>query len=320
MAKIYKTDQIKKVIFLGTPEFAVKSLEILNSSKFKPILVVTQPDKARGRNRKVTPCPVKISSLELKLPIIQPSNINSEDVLKEISDLSPDILVTVAYGGFLGKRLRKIPSLGCINLHPSLLPDLRGASPLQSSLFRNDEISALTIFKIVAAMDAGPIINQKKIQVPPKMNFSEYSDYMATLGAEFLLETLQGIEKQGYELIKQDDSQATYCQKVEKDDLLIDWNANLYNILGKIRGLSYQPGARTQRQGKDLQILRAEKYSDENIYPPGVITQIIKNEGFVVSCNGGQVLVTEVKPQGKKVMTAHAYNLGAKLNVNEKLG
>lgn len=320
MAKIYKLDEIKKVVFLGTPEFAVRSFEKLAESKYKPLLVVTQPDKPKGRNRKLQATPVKVSSQGYGVPVIQPLNINSEDVLQQISILSPDILVTVAYGGYLGKKLRKIAPLGCINLHPSLLPDLRGASPLQTSLFRNDKVSGLTIFKIVANMDAGPIINQREVEVPLNMNFTEYSDYMANLGADFLLETLQGIEREGYSLVKQNHIKATFTQKVDKDDLVINWDSEMKSIIGKIRGLSYQPGARTYRQGKALQILRAEKYSKESSKDTGLIIQVIKNQGFVVSCKNGQILVTEVKAEGKKAMSAHAYNLGANLRVNEKLG
>ncbi len=313
MVKIYKTKELMRVVFLGTPDFAVNSLEKLATSKFKPILVITQPDKPKGRKQKLQPTPVKISSIKHGLPVLQPSNINSESVLEKIRVLNPDILITVAYGGFLGKSLRKLAPMGCINLHPSLLPELRGASPLQSTLF-------LTIFKIVAKMDAGPIINQIEFDVPKEMNYSEYSDFVAEKGAEFLLETLESIEKQGFELIPQDHNHASYTQKIETDFLTITWNSPSTSIIGKIRGLSYQPGARTIRNNKILQILRAKPYSSDSSQAPGTITHIIKNEGFVVACQDGEILITEVKPQGKNVMSAHAYNLGAKLKPYEKLG
>lgn len=320
MARIFKSDELKRIVFLGTSEFAVKSFELLANSKFKPLLVVTQPDKAKGRKQKLQATPVKISSLKYGVPIFQPSNINSEESLKKISDICPDIIITVAYGGFLGKSLRKIAPLGCINLHPSLLPHLRGASPLQSTLFLNDKCSAVTIFKIVAKMDAGPIINQKKFEVPATMNYSEYSDYVADLGAQMLIQTLEMAEKEGFQLIKQDHEQATFTKKITKDDLIIDWQDDCEAIFGLIRGLSYQPGARTYRDGKLLQILRAEKYSDSTRKSPGTITNVLKNKGFTVACGRGELLVTEVKPEGKKVMSSHAYNLGAKLDVDEKLG
>jgi methionyl-tRNA formyltransferase len=320
MARIYKTDELKRVVFLGTPEFAVNSLEKLVNSKFNPVLVITQPDKPKGRKQKLQPTPVKASSLKNGVPVLQPSNINSADVLEKIRDVSPDIIVTIAYGGFLGKSVRKIAPLGCINLHPSLLPQYRGASPLQSTLFHNETDSGITIFKIVANMDAGPIINQIKINVPQEMNFTEYSEYTAEIGAELLLKTLQKIEQDGFILQEQDHEKATFTEKVEKDFLTIDWNSTCKKVVGKIRGLSYNPGARTFRNGKIIQILRAEKYSESFSHEPGTITQVIKNRGFVVACSGGEVLVTEVKPEGKKIMSAHAYNLGAKINIHEKLG
>lgn len=320
MAKIYKTKELKRIIFLGTSEFAVNSLEKLVNSKYKPILVITQPDKPKGRKQKLQPTPVKASSLKYGLPIIQPPNINSESVLEEISILKPDLLVTVAYGGFLGKSLRKIASLGCINLHPSFLPQYRGASPLQSTLFHNQRISGISIFKIVAKMDAGPIINQISLKVPEEMNYSEYSNYTAELGAKFLIETLEEIEGQGYELKEQQSDKATFTEKIEKEFLTINWNSPCENIIGKIRGLSYKPGARTLREGKVIQILRAIKYSDITNHQPGTITQVIKNKGFVVACSGGEILVTEVKAEGKNIMSAHTYNLGAKINLYEILG
>ena len=320
MVRTYKTDKLIRVLFLGTPDFAVNSLEKLATSKFRPILVITQPDKAKGRKQKLQPSPVKISSEKLGLPVLQPPNINSAEFLEIIKATRPDILITVAYGGFLGKSLRKIAPMGCINLHPSLLPALRGASPLQSTLFNNEPTSGITIFKIVASMDAGPIINQTKFDVPAEMNFSEYSDFVAEKGAAFLLETLETIAGQGFELIKQEYDKATYTEKIQKEVLTIDWDSTCNSIIGKIRGLSYQPGARTIRKAKVLQILRAKSYSTDTSNQAGTITQIIKNEGFIVACKDGEILITQVKPEGKNIMSAHAYNLGAKLKLYEKLG
>lgn len=320
MAKIYKINQLQRVVFLGTSVFAVNSLEKLIQSKFTPCLVITQPDKPKGRKQLLQATPVKISSLKYVLPVIQPLNINSDEVLELIRTLKPDIIITVAYGGFLGKKLRNIAPLGCINLHPSLLPKYRGASPLQSTLFNNETTSGLSIFKIIAAMDAGPIINQMEFDLPEDMNFTEYSEFVAGLGANFLLKTLEVIENQGFELRDQDSAFATYTEKIEKEDLLINWNSSVSKVIGKIRGLSEEPGARTLRDGKSLQILRARKYSDDTSAEAGTITQVIKNEGFVVACSGGEVLVTEVKAEGKKAMSSHAYNLGANLKIHEKLG
>lgn len=320
MVKMYKIDKIRNVVFLGTPEFAVNSLEKLMKSKYKPCLIITQPDKPRGRRRKLQPTPVKVSGLKHGVPVLQPSNINSEEALEQISAYSPDIIVTVAYGAFLGKRVRRLAPLGCINLHPSLLPEYRGASPLQSALFDNLETTGITIFKIVAAMDAGPIINKMKLDIPAEMNYSEFSDYAAEVGANFLLETLQQIEGDGFILEPQDHSLATQTKKVEKEDLIISWDSSCAEIIGKIRGLSEQPGARTFRDGDILQILRAKQHSDYKHDLSGVVTEVIKNEGFVVSCSDGEILITEVKPQGKRAMSAFAYTLGANFNENERLG
>ncbi len=320
MAKIFKKANIKNVVFLGTPDFAVPSFERLCTSKYKPVLVVTQPDKPKGRKKQLQATPVKISALENGVPVLQPPNINSEDVLEEIRLLSPDIIITVAYGGYLGKKLRKMAPLGCINLHPSLLPKYRGASPLQSTMFDNLDQSGISIFKIVAAMDAGPILLQKKFPIKKETIFTEYSEMMSHRGADLLIELLESIEQEGLEAIPQDHEQATFTRKIEKEDLLINWKDDIVDNLGKIRGLSYIPGAKTVRNGKWLKILRASVHSNKQHQDLGKIIDVIKNVGFVVSCNGGELLVTEVQAEGKKVMSAHAYNLGNKLGIGEILG
>lgn len=320
MAKIYSKNKIKNVIFCGTPEFAVRSLEALCASEFRPVLVITQPDKPKGRKQKLQPTPVKISSLSNGVPIIQPSNINSESVLEIINDICPDIIITVAYGGYIAKRLRSLPTLGCINLHPSLLPLYRGASPLQSALFDNVERSGNSIFRLVAKMDAGDILKQEEIDVPRSLNFTEYNEMMAEKGAELLIQTLNEIQNVGITSVNQNHELATSTVKISKEDLIINWNDSWQNIQGKVRGLSYQPGAKTKRKNKGLKILRVEHFSDDTVNNVGTITQVIKNKGFVVACQNGELLVTEVQPEGKKIMTAHAYNLGARLELNEILG
>lgn len=320
MAKIYSKNKIKNVIFCGTPEFAVRSLEALCASEFRPVLVITQPDKPKGRKQKLQPTPVKISSTAMGVPVIQPPNINSEDVLKIINDICPDIVITVAYGGYIAKTLRSLPTLGCINLHPSLLPKYRGASPLQSALFDNVKQSGNSIFRLVAKMDAGDILKQDVIDIPLSMNFTEYNQMMAEKGAELLIKTLHEIQNLGITSVNQNHELATSTVKINKEDLIINWNDSWQNIQGKVRGLSYQPGAKTKRKNKGLKILRVEHFSDDKNNNVGIITQVIKNKGFVVACQNGELLVTEVQPEGKKIMTAHAYNLGARLELNEILG
>ena len=318
--KIFKKDKISNILFLGTPDFAVPSLEILLTSRFRPVLIITQPDRPKGRGKKLQPTPVKISGAEAGVPIIQPSNINSEEVLEYLRTLKPDLIITVAYGGFLGKSLRKLATLGSINLHPSLLPRFRGASPLQSTMFANLEKSGNTIFKIVADMDAGHILSQDSVDIPQGMNLTEYSALMANQGAKLLLETLEKIEGDGITALAQNHADATHTRKIEKSDLLINWESDVMTTLGKIRGLSYSPGAKTFRKEKGLKILRASLYKKRSNSKPGTITEVIKNQGFVVACSNGELLITEVQPDGKKLMSATAYNMGARLQVGEILG
>ena len=310
--------KINTILFMGTPQFAVPSLEALVESGYKPVLVISQPDKPKGRKRKLQSPEVKIKALELGLSVIQPIDVNSSETLEQLRDIEPDLIVTVAYGGYLKKTIRKMPKYGCINLHPSLLPQYRGSSPLNYSLFNGDDKTGVTIFKIVAKMDAGPILYQKQYDIDPDENYTKLYDRLSKEGAKDLIKSIQLMEEKSIQLVKQDDSLATFSFKIEKDDTYIDWSNSALNICNMVRGLSEKPGAVTYFRDKAIKIIKATPWDDIDKHEPGTIVDIPKNQGILVSTGAGNLMIDEVQPAGKKVMSAAAYNLGARIKVGEK--
>ncbi len=303
---------------MGTPEFAVPALKLLSKTKYKPILCVTQPDRPKGRKKRFLPSAVKLKALELNIPIIQPENINSLESIAELQKINPDVIITVAYGGYLKREIRKLPKFGCINLHPSLLPKYRGSAPVNFTLFNNEKFTGNTIFKIYAKMDAGPIIYQRKIKVKENEYFSELTDRLSKLGAEDVLNVLEMIENNDYELIKQDDSKATFSQKIEKQDLLLDWSLPAEKIRNKVRGLAERPGFVASFRNKRIKIIETEIIQNESISKPGTVIDIIKNVGIVVATVDFDLLLKKVKPEGKKIMNAYAFYIGALIRTGEK--
>jgi methionyl-tRNA formyltransferase len=333
-----------RIVFLGSPDFAVPALQaLIESEQFKPVLVITQPDRPAGRNQQLMPTPVKQLALQHELPVLQPEDINHPDSVQQIAAYTPDLLVTVAYGEKLKKAVRNIAPHGAINLHPSLLPALRGAAPVPFAMWA----TGITIFKLVSRMDAGPIFQQKRYFIFPSENGTELLERLAYIGAQDLLEFLTKYFISPWEPTPQDETKATYCRKLEKADCRIDWKQPAIRIKQQICALSYTPGAYSLFRGFTLKILTAQVYQDEIANPlrsnpehgfptgkypldnlesyipdaslvlPGTITAIIKNTGFVVSTCDGKLLITHVQPAGKKLMTAWAYHLGARLVVGE---
>ena len=309
---------IKNIVFMGTPQFAVPALEMLSNTKFRPVLCITQPDRPKGRKQKLLPPEVKIKALELGIPVIQPNDVNDPEVVADLADLKPDIIITVAYGGYLKKAIRKLPVYGCINLHPSLLPKHRGAAPINYALFNGDERTGVTIFKIIAKMDAGPVISQSETQINKDECYTELSDRLAQIGAEEVLKALKKIEKHGLYTTPQEHKNATFSHKLQKEDLIIDWNQPAENICNKVRGLAEIPGAVASFRKSRIKIIETEILKTNSGLVPGSIVSIEKNRGIVIATNDFDVLLKRVQPAGKKIMTSYAFSLGARINLKEK--
>lgn len=312
-------EEFKRIIFCGSHEFAVLSLEnLIKSEQFCPIAVFTQPDRPAGRNLQPKPTPIKNLALEHNLPIFQPEDINSPDSLQQIKGLKPDLIIAIAYGLKIKKAVRDTARLGAINLHPSLLPELRGAAPVPFALWQGMAFTGLTIFQLSAKMDAGPIYLQKPFYIFPEENATELSERLSYIGSQLLLSFLQEWQNNPQNPVPQDESKATYCRKLDKEDCLIDWQKPALDIQNQIRALSITPGAYTIFRAKQLKVLQVEIIDKNSDLPTGSIVKVLKNIGIVVQVKDKQLLLKTVQPAGKPIMDAWAYNLGARLQTGER--
>ncbi len=314
---------ISNLVFIGTPQFSVPTLEKLIINGFIPKLVITQPDKTKGRNKQLAIPEIKECALRFNIPIHQPLNINDSETIELLKLLKPDIIITVSYGGFIGKDIRKIPSYGVLNIHPSLLPVYRGSTPIQTALKNGDMETGITIFKITAKMDTGPILFQKRYPLNNTLNFSELEDFLSRQSAEDMyhliqfINSVEDIEQYNSLFISQNTENAVYTEKVTRETNKIDWNKTAFKIYNFIRSLADYPGAISFYRNKQLKLIQSEITQNKSEYPPGMISSIIKNIGFTVSTNDFDLLIKKVQPEGKKIMSAHDFNIGARLSIQE---
>jgi len=302
---------------MGTPDFAVPTLNTLAKTRFKPLLCITQPDRPKGRKRKLQPTPVKLAAHKHGIPVIQPEDVNSLETINELLEIAPDIIITVAYGGYINKYLRLLPNFGCINLHPSLLPKYRGSAPINYTLFNGEQIIGNTIFKIVAKMDAGPIISQSKIEIAENDCYTSLYEKLSISGAKEIVEVLKGIEKNGLNTQIQDHTKSTFSYKLLKNDFLINWNDTAENIRNRVRGLAEIPGITASFRDKRIKIIEVEILDSISKDIPGTILKIDKT-GIVVTTTDKNILLTKVQPAGKNIMTSYAFSLGARIKTEEK--
>lgn len=290
-----------KIIFMGTPEFSVPVLEGL-IDKYPIRAVVTQPDKAVGREGKVLASPIKKVALEHALLVLQPEKIG--DAMEEIIALQPDLIITCAYGQILPYDLLKIPRLGCINVHASLLPKYRGGAPIQRAIMNGAKESGITIMYMSEGMDEGDIISQASVTIENTDTGSILHDKLSLLGKELLLETLPSIIEGTNKRKKQDSSQASYGFIIKRSDEKIDFSKTKKQIYNQIRALNSFPGAYCLLEGKIVKVW--ESYITENFFPAlfdGQITQVYK-DGFGVKVSNGEIVFTVVQPEGKNKMKA----------------
>ncbi len=312
--------QPPKIIFAGSPAFALPTLQALSQTELRPCLVITMPDSKKGRGKKLCPTPVKQLAQQLGIEVATTSDINQ--LLPQLQELRPQLLITVAYGGYLQAKIRKLPTFGCINLHPSLLPAYRGSNPIKYPLLHGDKITGYSIFKIVAKMDAGAIYYQKKVAIEPEENFAQLHNKLANEGAQGMLFATRQILAGKLSATEQEHGLATYTQKTQKEDTYIHWQAPAQKIHNFVRAYSPKPGAITFLEGKQLKIVACRITTQKSATTPksaGTVVKILKNEGFTVSTQDFDLLVTEVVPEGKKQMSAYAFTLGKPDLLGQKL-
>ena len=309
-----------RIVFMGTPDFGIPSLERLINSKHEVVGVVTTPDKPKGRGLRLSESPVKKFSKEHNLKILTPENLKSDIFFHSLKELTPDLSVVVAFR-ILPEKIFSLPKSGTINLHASLLPKYRGAAPINWALINGETKTGLTTFFIQKKVDTGDLLLQKEIDILPEENFEELHDRMANEGADLLLQTLDLIEKGEVKPAKQDHAQATPAPKITREHCQIDWSKEAVQIKNHIRGLSPTPAAFTLYEGKILKIYKA-KVIGEILFSNGFgeVAEPDSKEKIWIKTKKGILNILELQPEGKRKMSAEEFVRGYRIKVGEKFG
>ena len=293
-----------KVVFMGTPDFAVPVLEGLIEN-YEVVLVVSQPDKKTGRHQVLTNTPVKNVALKYNIPCFQPVKIKDE--YQEVLAYNPDIIITCAYGQILPKEILNYPRLGCINVHASILPALRGGAPIHKAIIDGYSKTGITIMYMDVNMDTGDIISQQKTDILDTDNLESVHDRLSVIGRDLLLETLPSIINGTNDRVKQDNDKATYAFNIKREEEHIDFNKNKRDIFNLIRGLSPVPGAFCLLDNSEMKVYSAT--ISNRVFPNAKIGEItgLYKDGIGVKCIDGEIIFTMIKPFGKNKMTASSY-------------
>ncbi len=294
------------IIFMGTPDFAIPSLNALVQSKHKVVAAVTTPDKERGRGQKVSFTPIKEFAVKNSIPVLQPDKLKDEKFISDLKSFNPDLFVIVAFR-ILPREVFTIPAKGSFNLHGSLLPKYRGAAPIQWALIKGESETGLTTFMLADKVDTGNILLQEKNEILPDDNFESLHDRMSLKGAELVINTVDKIDSGNFELIKQDDSLATPAPKITKDICLIDWNKPAEEVHNLVRGLSPHPVAYFLFNSKVIKVYKTEIAKNLTLKPFEFHQS--KTE-LIIGCGKDAVRILEIQQEGKKRMGVEEFLRG----------
>ena len=303
----------QKIVFMGTPEFAIPSLEALKNSKNKILAVYSQPASKANRGQKLVESKIEIAAKKLSLDVRTPKTLDSEEEYKFLNSIKPDLVVVVAYGKIIPKRLLNIPKFGFINVHASLLPKWRGAAPIQRSIMNLDKETGISIMKIVEKLDAGPVMHQDKISLNENIDTLILSKLLSQLGAKSLINAIEKIEKNEANFIEQNHDEATYAKKITKDESEIKWDQNANLILSKINGLNPNPGAWFKYKKERYKVLKAK--ISNGIGSQGVTI----DNNLTVACKDKSISIIEIQKEGKSKQTIDQFLLGNKIPIGEKI-
>ena len=305
-----------RIVFMGTPDFAVPSLQALIDAGHDVCAVYTQPDKPQGRKQILTAPPVKTLALAHDIPVFQPNTLKNEDEQARLRELAPEVIIVVAYGKLLPKAVLDIPPHGCINVHGSLLPRWRGAAPIQWAVIAGDEMAGVTTMQMAEGLDTGDMLLTYETKVGEKETAGELFDRLAQSGAELLTQTLVKLDE--ITPRPQDDAQSCYAHMLDKQMAVIDWSRSAHEIDCLIRGLNPWPIALTTLSGERLKVFAAEKAAGNG--EPGTVLEADPKKGLTVVCGEGALKLTEIQLVGGKRMKATDFLRGHAIEVGTKLG
>jgi methionyl-tRNA formyltransferase len=310
-----------KLVFCGTPQFAVPSLERLAVQGFEVQLVVTQPDRPQGRGMQLTAPPVKQAAIRLGIPVIQPDKIRkNEEFQNQLRAIAPDAIIVVGYGRIIPPWMLELPPHGNINVHASLLPKYRGAAPIQWAIARGETVTGVTTMRIDEGLDTGDMLLKREMEIRPEDTSETLSPRLAEMGAELLAETLHGLEQAKISAVPQDHAQATLAPILKKEDGLIDFQWTAKEIHNRMRGFQPWPGIYTRFKGKNLKIISAMPVQASTIQAEPTELRITHNQLFL-GCGSGTVLeLLQVQPEGKKVLQVREFISGYRPADGERLG
>jgi methionyl-tRNA formyltransferase len=306
-----------RLTFLGNDRWSVPSLRVLASSRHRPITVVTAAPKPAGRGNRPTPTPVAEAARELELPLIEVQTVRADPGRSLLASTEPDVLAVVAYGELLPTAVLELPKVAPVNLHFSLLPRLRGASPVQTALLRGDDETGVTTIVMDEGMDTGPVILQRREPIHPHDDVGSLGERLAAVGAELLLESVEQLAAGTANPTPQDDALATFAPRLQPRDRLLDWSNDATDLVNRTRAFSPHPGATTVFRGKDLKIVRAETAPASG--EPGVVIEV-DNDGFVVATGRSGFRPLELAPAGRGRMGSRDFVNGYRPAVGERLG
>lgn len=303
-----------KIVFMGTPAFAVPSLEALLKEGYEIAAVVTQPDRPQGRKKVLTPTPVKEAALKHGLPVLQPQRLRAPEAVEELAGLAPDLIVTAAYGQILPKAVLDLPRYGCLNVHGSLLPKYRGGAPIQRSIINGERETGVTLMYMAEGLDTGDMIAKTVVPIEDEDTAGTIFEKLSAVGAELLIKQLPLILDGTAERVPQNDAESTYAPNLSRDDERIDWNATSRDIFNRVRGLVPFSGGFTLWDGEVFKVWAVAKpkeggSSGSGEAAPGTVLDL-SAAGIEVKTGDGSVLLTRIQPAGKKAMDAAEFVRG----------
>jgi methionyl-tRNA formyltransferase len=308
-----------RILFMGTPAFALPSLQILHEKQYPIIGVVSQPDRPQGRGLKEVASPVKVLAQKFGFPVYQPEKVKDSSFLDTFRKLNPEMVVVVAFGQILPKAIIDYPLMHCLNIHPSLLPKYRGAAPLNWQIIRGEIKTGVSIMIMDEGMDSGDIILQEETELGAAETYGGLHDRLAELGATLLVKSIEQMVEETAKRKPQDASGVTFAPRLKKETGKIDWNDKVFDIVNLIRGLSPTPAAYTQLEGHALKIFAAEVNQNKVSEAPGTIGAASET-GLPVAAAGGYVILKDIQMAGKKRMLAQDFLRGYRLNPGTILG